>query len=317
MQYNLQYSIIGNTDKQLKMQQKELSIIYVNYNTADQVMTSVESVRRHTKDIDYEIIVADNNSMDDKDLQKLINDEAIKVVKLDDNYGFGKANNAGVKESSGKYVFLLNPDTICHDNSIEKLLDCLKADQTIGVIGPNLINAETKPTHSFRRAGDGIITELNFALFGIPYKILYGSDFEYNHSNKQLEVAYSCGAAMMMKKETFDKVGGFDETFFMYYEDQDLCNRIKKTGLKIVNEPSAIIQHLEGTSISLNSKREKFIIQSRKNYFLKTMPLWHFKVANILTKSLLLIGEFTYRLCGKKELAEKYSYRRKLISEYE
>ncbi len=299
------------------MQQKELSIIYVNYNTADQVMTSVESVRRHTKGIDYEIIVADNNSKEDKDLQKLIDDETIKVVKLDDNYGFGKANNAGVKECTGEYIFLLNPDTICQDNSIKMLLDCLKADQTIGVISPNLINSESKPTHSFRRAGDGIITELNFALFGLPYKILYGSDFEYNHSNNLLEVAYSCGAAMMMKKETFEKVDGFDETFFMYYEDQDLCNRIKKTGLRIINEPKAIIQHLEGTSISLNSRREEFIIQSRKKYFLKTMPLWHFKAANILTKSLLLIGEFTYILCGKKELAEKYSYRRKLISKYE
>ena len=316
MQNEICSSIIGNTDKQVEMQ-KELSIIYVNYNTADQVMKSVESVRRYTKGIDYEIIVADNNSMDDKDLQKLIDDETIKVVKLDDNYGFGKANNAGVKESTGEYVFLLNPDTICHDNSIEKLLDCIKADKTIGVIGPNLINADSKPTHSFRRAGDGIITELNFALFGLPYKILYGSDFEYNHSNNKLEVAYSCGAAMMMKRETFDKVGGFDENFFMYYEDQDLCNRIKKTGLRIVNEPKAIIQHLEGTSIRLNSKRETFIIQSRKKYFIKTMPLWHFRVANTLTKSLLLIGEFTYLLCGKKELAEKYSYRRKLISEYE
>lgn len=312
----MQYSIIGNTDKQVEMQ-KELSIIYVNYNTADQVMTSVESVRRHTKGIDYEIIVADNNSKDDENLQKLIDDETIKVVKLDDNYGFGKANNAGVKECTGEYIFLLNPDTICHDNSIKKLLDCLKADQTIGVISPNLINAESKPTHSFRRAGDGILTELNFALFGLPYKILYGSDFEFNHSDKQLEVAYSCGAAMMMKKEIFEKVDGFDETFFMYYEDQDLCNRIKKTGLRIVNEPKAIIQHLEGTSINLNSKRETFIIQSRKKYFIKTMPLWHFKVANILTKALLLIGEFIYILCGKKELAEKYSYRRKLISEYE
>lgn len=312
----MQYSIIGNTDKQVEMQ-KELSIIYVNYNTADQVMTSVESVRRHTKGIDYEIIVADNNSKDDENLQKLIDDETIKVVKLDDNYGFGKANNAGVKACTGEYIFLLNPDTICHDNSIKKLLDCLKADQTIGVISPNLINAESKPTHSFRRAGDGILTELNFALFGLPYKILYGSDFEFNHSDKQLEVAYSCGAAMMMKKEIFEKIDGFDETFFMYYEDQDLCNRIKKTGLRIVNEPKAIIQHLEGTSINLNSKRETFIIQSRKKYFIKTMPLWHFKVANILTKALLLIGEFIYILCGKKELAEKYSYRRKLISEYE
>lgn len=312
----MQYSIIGNTDKQVEMQ-KELSIIYVNYNTTDQVMTSVESVRRHTKGIDYEIIVADNNSKNDENLQKLIDDETIKIVKLDDNYGFGKANNAGVKECTGEYIFLLNPDTICHDNSIKKLLDCLKADQTIGVISPNLINSESKPTHSFRRVGDGILTELNFALFGLPYKILYGSDFEFNHSDKQLEVAYSCGAAMMMKKDIFEKVDGFDDTFFMYYEDQDLCNRIKKTGLRIVNEPKAIIQHLEGTSIHLNSKRETFIIQSRKKYFIKTMPLWHFKVANILTKALLLIGEFIYILCGKKELAEKYSYRRKLISEYE
>lgn len=297
--------------------QKELSIIYVNYNTADQVMASVESLRRNTKDVDYEIIVADNNSQNDNNLQNLIDDEGIKVVRLDDNYGFGKANNAGFKESTGEYIFLLNPDTICLDNSIKTLLDKLKSDQTTGVICPNLINAESQPTHSFRRAGDGILTELNFALFGLPYKLVYGNNFEYNHTNQQMEVAYACGAAMMMKRETFEKVDGFDENFFMYYEDQDLCNRIRKTGLNIINEPSTTIQHLEGTSISVNSRRENFIMQSRKKYFLKTMPEWHFKVANILTKSLLLIGEFVYKLCGKKELAEKYSCRRNLISKYE
>lgn len=297
--------------------QKELSIIYVNFNTADQVMASVESVRRHTKDINYEIIVADNNSQNDNNLQSLIDDEDIKVVRLDDNYGFGKANNSGVREATGEYIFLLNPDTLCHDNSIKLLLDKVKADSTIGTISPNLINADSKPTHAFRRAGDGILTELNFALFGLPYKLVYGRNFEYNHTDKQMDVAYACGAAMMMKRETFDKVGGFDENFFMYYEDQDLCNRIKKTGLRIVNEPQAIIQHLEGTSISVNAKRENFIMQSRKKYFLKTMPEWHYKVANILTKSLLFIGETAYKLCGKKELAEKYSCRRQLISKYE
>ncbi len=297
--------------------QKELSIIYVNYNTADQVMASVESVRHHTKGIDYEIIVADNNSQNDENLQSLIDDENIKVVRLDDNYGFGKANNAGEKECTGEYVFLLNPDTICHDNSIKLLLDKIKADETIGVICPNIINAEYKPAHAFRRAGDGIMTELNFALFGLPYKLVYGNNFEFNYTNKQMDVAYACGAAMMMRRDTFEKVGGFDENFFLYYEDQDLCNRIKKTGLRIVNEPSAIIQHLEGTSISVNSKRENFIMQSRQKYFLKTMPEWHFKVANISTKFLLLIGEMAYKLCGKKEMSEKYSCRRKLISKYE
>lgn len=297
--------------------QKELSIIYVNFNTADQVMAAVESVRRHTKGIDYEIIVADNNSQNDNNLQSLLDDKDIKVVKLDDNYGFGKANNAGVRESTGEYIFLLNPDTICHDNSIKLLFDKLKSDPTIGIINPNLINADSKPTHAFRRAGDGILTEINFALFGLPYKLVYGRNFEYNHTDKQMDVAYACGAAMMMKRETFDKVGGFDENFFLYYEDQDLCNRIKKTGLRIVNEPGAIIQHLEGTSISVNARRENFIMQSRKKYFLKTMPEWHYKVANVLTKSLLFIGETAYKLCGKKELAEKYSCRRQLISKYE
>ncbi len=274
-------------------------------------------MRQYTKGIDYEIIVADNNSQNDENLQKLIDDKGIKVVRLDDNYGFGKANNAGVKESTGEYIFLFNPDTKCHDNSISILLEKIKTDQTIGVIGPNIINAEANPSHAFRRAGDGIMTELNFALFGLPYKLIYGNNFEFNHTTKQMDVAYVCGAAMLMKRETFEKVGGFDENFFMYYEDQDLCNRIKKTGSRIVNEPSAVIQHLEGTSISVNSRRENFIMQSRKKYFLKTMPEWHFRVANVLTKSLLLIGETAYKLCGKKELAEKYSCRRKLITKYE
>ncbi|MCQ2189511.1 MAG: glycosyltransferase family 2 protein [Paludibacteraceae bacterium] len=297
--------------------QKELSVIYVNYNTADQILDSVASLRLNTTDVDYEIIVADNNSQNDPAMELLLADKDIKVVKLDGNYGFGTANNAGFHECCGEYVFLMNPDTICLDNSIKVLLDKLKEDETIGVLGPNLINSDGFPTHAFRRRGDGIMTELNFALFGLPYKLVYGENFEYNHTNEQLDVAYVCGAAMMMRRETFEKVGGFDENFFMYYEDQDLCNRIRQTGVRIVNEPSAVIKHLEGTSITVSEKRQDFIIQSRKKYFLKTMPKWHYSVANILTGMLLFAGETVYKLCGKKEKAKVYSCRRKLIAKYE
>ena len=142
--------------------QKELSVIYVNYNTADQVKASVDSLRRNTKSVDYEIIVADNNSQNDTSMNLLLSDEGIRVVRLDDNYGFGKANNAGFRESCGEYVLFLNPDTICDDNSIKVLLDKIKLDESIGVLGPNLINADDAPTHAFRRTGDGIMTELNF-----------------------------------------------------------------------------------------------------------------------------------------------------------
>ena len=297
--------------------QKELSVIYVNYNTADQVKASVDSLRRNTKSVDYEIIVADNNSQNDTSMNLLLSDEGIRVVRLDDNYGFGKANNAGFRESCGEYVLFLNPDTICDDNSIKVLLDKIKLDESIGVLGPNLINADDAPTHAFRRTGDGIMTELNFALFGLPYKLLYGNNFEHNHTRNQLDVAYVCGAAMLMKRETFEKVDGFDENFFMYYEDQDLCNRIKQLGLRIVNEPSAVIKHLEGTSIAVSERRQNLIIQSRKKYFLKTMPLWHYKVANVVTGFLLFVGEKTFRICGKKEKADAYLCRRKLIEKYE
>lgn len=297
--------------------QKELSVIYVNYNTADQVKASVDSLRRNTKSVDYEIIVADNNSQNDTSMNLLLSDEGIRVVRLDDNYGFGKANNAGFRESCGEYILFLNPDTICDDNSIKVLLDKIKLDESIGVLGPNLINADDAPTHAFRRTGDGIMTELNFALFGLPYKLLYGNNFEHNHTRNQLDVAYVCGAAMLMKRDTFEKVDGFDENFFMYYEDQDLCNRIKKLGLRIVNEPSAVIKHLEGTSITVSERRQNLIIQSRKKYFIKTMPLWHYKVANVVTGFLLFVGEKTFRICGKKEKADAYLCRRKLIAKYE
>lgn len=297
--------------------QKELSVIYVNYNTADQVKASVDSLRRNTKSVDYEIIVADNNSQNDTSMNLLLSDEEIRVVRLDDNYGFGKANNAGFRESCGEYILFLNPDTICDDNSIKVLLDKIKLDESIGVLGPNLINADDAPTHAFRRTGDGIMTELNFALLGLPYKLLYGNNFEHNHTRNQLDVAYVCGAAMLMKRDTFEKVDGFDENFFMYYEDQDLCNRIKKLGLRIVNEPSAVIKHLEGTSITISERRQNLIIQSRKKYFIKTMPLWHYKVANVVTGFLLFVGEKIFRICGKKEKADAYLCRRKLIAKYE
>ncbi|MBD5305023.1 MAG: glycosyltransferase family 2 protein [Bacteroides sp.] len=246
----------------------DVSIIIVNYHTSDQIADCIESVRKLSHGFEYEIIIVDNNS--EPALKQVYNDQVdVTVLLLPENVGFGRANNAGFDIAKGRYVFCLNPDTILLNNAIGILVDFMDTHPEAAACGGNLYDTELKPTLSFRRILPGLKWEINEFFNRKIERSIYKSDYIFNNTGQPIEVGYITGADLLIRKEVIDKVGGFDSRFFMYYEETDLCNRIKKHGGKIFSVPSAKIQHLEGGSFKetgVNYNRLKRSEEGRKTY---------------------------------------------------
>lgn len=247
----------------------DVSIIIVNYNTINILVDCIESVYQKTKDICFEIIVVDNNSSDNS--QQILKDKFKDVIylSLPENVGFGRANNNGVEISKGRNIFFLNPDTILLNNAVKILSDELDSNDDYGVVGGNLFDMNQKPIHSHLKILPGILTDLNELSFGLLRKLFFSKNFEFNYTSSNIEVGYITGADLMISKELFVKIGQFNPAFFMYYEETEMCFRVKKSGLKVINVPTSQIIHLVGGSFDSKKLLNRFkrFINGRRIYY--------------------------------------------------
>ncbi len=246
----------------------DVSIIIVNYNCKDYIIDCIQSIYEKTKDINYEIIVSDNNSIDNslKEIKEKFPD--VKIIENKNNLGFGAANNEGFKIAKGKYLFCLNPDTILINNAVKILYDFMELHQDSGAVGGNLYNKDLKYVHSFGY-GDDIKSLLLRKTF---LKYLYFTEYikikNYEKKidrTKVCEVNHITGADLMLKKSVIDKIGGFSDKFFMYFEETELEMRIKRAGYKIYFVPDSKIIHLEGKS--KNNNKNKYYTNSFVEYY--------------------------------------------------
>lgn len=270
--------------------QFDVSIIIVNYFTFDYLRNCINSIIEFSKDFSYEIIVVDN-SCDNTESLKLnsivSNKVKIKILKPNNNLGFGKANNYGAKEAESKYLYFLNPDTLLIDNSIFQLKKYLDDHDDVSIAGSDILDSKQKPYHSFFRNEYNVknIKKDNSLLSYIRRKIFKQRN-DFNYLNKVIDIqGYVCGASLFIRRKDFDFVGGFDKDIFLYAEESLLCKTVKdKTGMKIVNIPSSKIVHLEGgsfkTKLSLN--RLERSLEGNTIYFKKgfgceeTSKYWKF-----------------------------------------
>jgi hypothetical protein len=283
------------------METVDVSVIIVNYNSLSLVIDCIKSIVQRTKKCTYEIIVVDNDSQ--KECTEVLSSffgNSVKCLQLDSNVGFGRANNEGVKISNGRNVLFLNPDTIIVNDALSIMCSLLDTQSNVGACGGNLINESYSPTRSYRCCYPGISSILGSMLFSGLYESLrYGKSSSYNYTTSEKEVAYVVGADLMVPKEILLKFGAFNPAFFMYYEEIELCFRIKKNGYKIINTPKSVIQHLEGKSsgniewkakMHFLSSREFYIQSYSKGYYtvvkqiLKIMAFQRILVASILNK---------------------------------
>lgn len=244
------------------MDKLELSVIIVDYKSTDFTIRLVADLLTKLSKLRFEIIVVDNNPDGDADKkikERFKGDKSVKVIKAKKNSGFGSGNNLGAKEASGEYLLLLNPDTEIIDGALETMLDFLSKHPEIGALTPLIYqrNGKTFQRHFFGRF-QTLFNMLTRRQAGVVPE--NPADFFY--------AEMTTAAALMIRRELFEKLGGFDPNFFMYIEDEDLCRRISKLGLKNAVLTTAKIIHLEGQS-STSFEKKKFYYKSQDYYWQK------------------------------------------------
>lgn len=292
----------------------DISIIIVNFNSGDLLLNCLESVEKYTKELTYELIVVDNNSRDDS-IQKIENkfNEKLTVIKNKENRGFGKANNQGLKIAKGDYILFLNNDTIFIENTLKILLDYLRNEYLINnenrkvLIAPRLLNEDRsiqKSVYSFQTLW------LSFTTYFFLYLLFPKSKYfnKYYLMNKGIvsttEVEIVTGAFMLFNKKDIIELNGFDEDFFFYGEDNDLCKRFTDCGGKILYYPHSNLLHLKGGTAKTKWFHEKNHIRSmlilfnrHYSYFSKFFGILFFFLGNFFRGIIFLVlSLFTFKI---------------------
>jgi len=256
------------------MSRIDLSIIIVNYNTLNLVVDCVESIKKYSKNFIYEIIIVNNypEGNDYKKIKKLYQkNDNIKILKSK-NFGFGTANNFGTKIAHGEYLFFLNSDTKILDNSIYKMLNFIHKHDEIGALNPMLRH----PDKSIQKHYFGNFQSLDSVVFRKPKGENFEMDKEYFYRQR------ITGAAMIIKKSKFIDIGGFDQKFFMYFEDEDLCRRLINVGFNNAVLTTAEIIHLEGKSSRLNKTKKRMYWESQNYYWIKNRGFFIYFLMRLL-----------------------------------
>ena len=278
-----------------------VSIIIVNYNTKALIEQTIESILKETKEISYEIIVVDNASTDESvNYLKKKYEKRIVLVEKNENLGFGRANNEGVKYAKGKYLFFLNPDTILIENSIKQMYDYMESNlnSNVAACGGNLYTLNLKPNFSYKKKLYSNYTEFAFIKEKF-FKYILEKNLNFNYSNKEIKVEYISGANIFIRKEIFFEIGKFDSDFFMYFEETELLSRVLKRRYEIVSIPWVKIIHLEGQSNKVNILKWKFFFESKYKYFYKVYSLREAKIN-------YLISQFKYIIFPLKNIKIKF-----------
>ncbi|MCZ0756858.1 glycosyltransferase family 2 protein [Anoxybacillus sp. J5B_2022] len=267
----------------------DISIIIVNYNTPKLTVEAIESILKSKTKYSYEIIVVDNHSSDDS--VRILKGKFPNIVVIENkqNVGFSKANNQAIKLSKGRYILLLNSDTIVKEDTIEKMIEFMDKSKKVGASGCEVVLPNGELDRACHR---GFPTpEASFYyLVGLARLFPRSRRFNqyhlgYMNLNEPHPIDCLVGAFMMVRREVIEQVGLLDEEFFMYGEDIDWCYRIKQAGWEIYYCPFTSIIHYKGAS----SKKKPFKIVYE---FHRAMFLFHKK--HYARKYPFIVNYFVY-----------------------
>ncbi|MFP4368748.1 MAG: glycosyltransferase [Candidatus Kapaibacterium sp.] len=280
----------------------DISIIIVNYNVKDFLLQCLRSIQTAQKALNVEVIIVDNNSTDGSvEFLKPMFPE-YEFIDLEANIGFGKANNLAFEKARGRYILILNPDTILAEDTLEVMLKYMDNDPKAGIAGCKVLNDDGTFQLACRR---GFPTPwASFCkLFGLQ-KLFPDSELfaRYNQTFKSINETYYIdaviGAFMFCRKEVIDATGGFDEDFFMYGEDLDLCYRAKQLGWEVAYVHSTSIIHFKGESTKRSTINEvkhfysAMEIFARKHFGKSTLFLFFLKMGIYLRQAVAYASRY-------------------------
>jgi len=253
----------------------DISIIYVNWNCADEILASLRSLRQWTKGLRYEVIVVDNASAEGTGVLEM--DSGIQLIRSSENRGFGAGCNLGAGAATGRYFLFLNPDTRFLNDVLSELLGFLESHSSAAIAGPLVVDESNNLLYSAGRSLPTLFNEFlqhstlafrfpGFALTSQPYLS------HWDHLSSR-EVEAVVGACMLVRSELFHAIGGFDENFFLYSEELDLCCRARQAGFQNWYIHTARIMHKERQStIRLFGSVGRIVLQNMRSqhyYFQK------------------------------------------------
>ncbi|SRR6266404_189848 len=254
----------------------ELSIIIVNWNSAEYLRECVASIFANTAGISFEVIVVDNASYDGSGKMLLREFPDVLFIQSEQNLGFSKANNLAFERSSGSSLLFLNPDTVILNAAVAIMHSHLNSSPRIGAVGSGVLNTDLSMQTHYVQAFPTILNQVlvsESAKHMFPKSKLWGirSILEYDGHPVNVEVV--AGSCVMVKRAVFEKAGRFDEDYFMYAEDVSLCYAIRKCGYQIQYVRDASVIHHGGKSSEFKEESRFSIVMQRESlalYFNKT-----------------------------------------------
>ena len=300
----------------------DISIITINYNQSELTKEFIDSVIEFTHvSISYEIIVVDNCSSIEsfKNLKHLLKDYKVKIIRNNINSGFGGGNMFGVQFASGNYLAFINNDILFIEDSFTPLINFLKNNPKVGVIAPQQLDKDLKPAycydyfHGIRRLILGSWS-IDFYKKRKRKKILY---------NEPFSVDFIQGCFMIFDKSKFAEVGGFDTNLFLYYEEMDICYRLKQKGFESYFVPTTQFIHLKGASTKKNYLIKKelnnsrlYVLRKNHNYIKYNCIRYYFLIKwlfkSILSPkyfditSIILKGSYSENSLKHKQKADRF-----------
>ena len=301
----------------------DLSIIIVSFNTKKLTKACIESVVKNTKKIKYELVLIDNASVDGS-MEEI--ERSIKSIKSKDigglliqnkkNLGFGEANNQGMKVAKGKYILLLNSDTIVENNVLGEMIVWMDKNPKVGIASCALKNLDG----TMQGTGGYFPTLMRvfswMTIQDIPFVDKFIKPFHPMRSQspikgdsffeKEKELDWVTGAFFLFQREVYRQVGNFDKDYFMYTEETDYCFRAKKKGWKVYYLPQWSIKHIGGAS----GKSWSYIISEYKGvklFYKKHYPKWQYPFLRVLLKIGSLGRIIVHGLLHGKEAIKVYA----------
>ena len=270
----------------------DVSIIIVNYNTKHLLKKCIDSIKLHVKGVTYEIIVVDNASQDSSSDMVLSLFPEVRLIQNKTNAGFGSANNIGVRPAGGKYIFLFNSDAVLISDTVSSLFNFLETNHQCAMAGPRVLLPDM--SRQSRICGDlptmiKIFNDSMFLSSLFPHISFFSGINTENFSTKVTSLGWISGVCMLIRKNVFESVGGFDENIFLYSEDMDLCRRIKDKGWEIIHIDDFPIVHKCGGS----AKTDAAIIRNsllQQKYFLRMLADMFGPFQMVLIRAIIFKG---------------------------
>lgn len=255
--------------------QKVCSIIIVTYNSFSFISDCLAPLIDMA---DVEIIVVDNDSSDGTAATVKRKFPSVTLLALQDNFGFGRACNIGVGASTGSFVFFLNPDAVAPVQAIRSLIGFFETHPRAGIVGGRLVDSSGMPWQSmgdkptfFRLVLEKPIVWMAKRInpCGLLHKAVGKYFAKFRLPTTAEPVTWVSGAALCCRRQAWNDTGGFDENFFLYYEDVDLCLRAAQVGWEVWHVPEAVVSHHSGASFAGNVNYQKRIYYASQLYFFK------------------------------------------------